>query len=410
MPDRTVYLPPGAVVTNDGYAYPAGYREDCGCGLCRHARLNAEPVPAGSPECYRCDEPTRATDLVETVSGHRICPRCTRYYRYDCDQCHRVTGNITSLGLTWYSTRLCRTCADGSYWECDDCTTLIDSGSYCNDCNRDDDDDGDSDYGCGCPECRRTYGEGGNAAVRYYSYSPIPEFHGDGPLYLGVELEIETEWRTSELEQCARIATAALGDLGYLKSDSSLNNGFEIVTHPMAHAWAAENFPWSMLADLASAGALASDAAGLHVHVSRAGFSSPAHVYKWLQLLYRNSAGVIRIARRDSRQWASFGQPDMRQRIKDHAKGDRYGERYSAVNVQNRDTFEMRVFASTLDVTELRAAMDLAAASIEYTRTLTVADITHRDGWSWGAFERWVGQRPEYTALATQMAGALCAC
>jgi RNA-directed DNA polymerase len=34
-----------------------------------------------------------------------------------------------------------------------------------------------------------------------------------------------------------------LGRLGYLKADSSIGTGFEIVTHPMSYDWAMANFP-----------------------------------------------------------------------------------------------------------------------------------------------------------------------
>lgn len=36
--------------------------------------------------------------------------------------------------------------------------------------------------------------------------------------------------------------------------DSSIGNGFEIVTHPMSYQWAMATFPWPMLTRLAGAG------------------------------------------------------------------------------------------------------------------------------------------------------------
>jgi hypothetical protein len=93
---------------------------------------------------------------------------------------------------------------------------------------------------------------------------------------------------------------------------------------------------------------------------------------------------------------------------KDHAKGNRYADRYAAINVTNYATFEVRVFASTLNRTELMAALDLVAASVEYTRSLSVSAIARRDGWSWSAFTAWASQRPEYAALNTEMVD-LCA-
>jgi hypothetical protein len=133
--------------------------------------------------------------------------------------------------------------------------------------------------------------------------------------------------------------------------------------------------------------------------VSRAAFDSTAHVYRWLKFLYRNNEHVSVIARRRSDQWAAWSHEDRR-RAKDYAKGDRESDRYRAINVTNRDTFEVRVFASTLDRHELQVALDLVAASVEYTRGLTVADIHARGGWQWPSFAAWASSRPEYAALA----------
>jgi hypothetical protein len=244
------------------------------------------------------------------------------------------------------------------------------------------------DYGQ-CPDC-----PSGDSRIHDYSYKPDPDFYGVGPLFLGVELEVSVP--DYLISRAADLCDERLGRLAYLKEDSSVD-GFEIVTHPMSHAYATESFPWHMLRELDDLGASADDA-GLHVHVSRAGFRDSAHVYRWLKLLYRNAEHVTAIARRDSGEWAAWSGND-RMRAKDYAKGRRNGARYSAVNVQNRETFEVRVFASTLDTDELRAALDLVAASVEYTRGLTVADITHGDGWTWDAFVTWADQRPEYAAL-----------
>src|SRR6266511_2863107 len=64
---------------------------------------------------------------------------------------------------------------------------------------------------------------------------------------------------------CAKIACSYLGSLGYLKLDSSIGNGFEIVTHPMSSEWAMANFPWQMLTRLRDAGCEATDNTGIHV-------------------------------------------------------------------------------------------------------------------------------------------------
>jgi hypothetical protein len=51
------------------------------------------------------------------------------------------------------------------------------------------------------------------------------------------------------------------------------------------------------------------------------------------------------------------------------------GERYSAVNTRNRETLEIRIFKGTVNTNTIKSHIDLAHASVEYTRTMTVKDI-----------------------------------
>jgi len=50
-------------------------------------------------------------------------------------------------------------------------------------------------------------------------------------------------------------------------------------------------------------------------------------------------------------------------------------ERYSAVNTQNEHTLELRFFRGTMKPSGVRSAIQLAHASIEYTRNLTLPDV-----------------------------------
>ena len=123
---------------------------------------------------------------------------------------------------------------------------------------------------------------------------------------------------------------------------------------------------------------------------------------------YRNQDEVTTLARRESNVWAAFHASD-RQRVKDYAKGG-MGSRYRAINTQNTTTFELRIFASSLQPQEVQAALALAAASVEYTRDLTVRDIVRSDGWGWSSFVAWARQHPAYRPLVAEMEALQCAC
>jgi hypothetical protein len=295
---------------------------------------------------------------------------------------------------------ICRDCRDEWYWQCAVCDGWNPDGDDCG--------TGCCPDQCECEDCRpgEDFVDFGGL-VHDYSYKPRPVFHGQGPLFLGPEIEIETPYYR-DLE-CAEIAHSHLGALGYLKVDSSINNGFEIVTHPMSYEWAIANFPWQMLTDLNQTGCHASPSTGMHVHVSRDGFSSTCHTYRWMKFIYRNEQQVTTLARRSSDHWAAFTDHD-RQAVKDYAKGARGHHRYRAINTTNPATFELRVFASSLNPREVQAALGFAAASVQYTRDLTIDKIAKGGGWAWPAFVDWLTSRPAYAPLTEQLEVLQCVC
>ena len=146
----------------------------------------------------------------------------------------------------------------------------------------------------------------------------------------------------------------------------------------------------------------------INVHLSRAGFTGPGHVYRWLKMIYRNQPAVTALARRSGSKWAQFSD-EPRRAVKEHAKGLVGGNRYWAINTGNLETFELRVFASSLRPVQVQAALGFAAASVEYTRDLTVPTIVG-GGWSWPAFTAWLTARPGYAALRNEVEVLTCAC
>ncbi|MFF1612253.1 hypothetical protein ACFVYA_31105 [Amycolatopsis sp. NPDC058278] len=349
--------------------------------LCRaHALDEADE----SFTCGRCSDivPLRLHEPLHATGDRQLCPACADDGFKLCDHCDLYDDALRS---TETGRDLCDDCAGRlDYYECSVCTTLIDSGTYCED-HRDDDDDIDSLHG--------------------YWYKPTPVFHGIGPRYLGLELEISVP--PGHLSDRIDDTVDSLAGLGYLKEDQSIDYGFELVTHPMAYRWALDSFPWHLLDQLDRAGC-SGDGNGLHVHISRAAFTGPCHVFRWMKFVYRNAPDVQTLARRSS-SYAAFRDSE-RDSIKDACKGTYYGQRSSAINAQPEKTFELRVFASSLDIQQVQAALAFADASVAYTRDLTVPDITQAAGWTWPAFTQWLHTRPQYAPLTAELEDLACAC
>lgn len=350
----------------------------------------------GSGVCQRCAPALFSPGLrcagcgVVSWDGS-FCEDCVT-----CDRC-RATVPARETVTTATGSTICDECRENWYWLCQGCDEWNRDGGGCvNGCCDPDE--------CDCDDCRDDDSLGG--LVQDYEYKPWPVFHGTGPLFLGPEIEIETPhfggW------ECAEMANSHLEGLGYLKNDSSISSGFEIVTHPMSYQWAMDNFPWQMLTELRRRGCHASEATGIHVHVSRTGFACASHTYRWMKFIYRNEQQVTTLARRSCPAYAAFTKDDRRA-VKDYVKGA-VGHRYRAINTGNEDTFELRIFASSLEPEEVKAALGFAAASVEYTRTLTFQQITDAAGWTWKAFVAWLDDQPTYAPLTRQLEALACVC
>jgi len=362
------------------------------------------------PQCEECELPD--DDLHATVAGDSRCGDCLTDWVV-CEGCSRYTERLANT--TTEGGEVCGGCARG-YELCDNCDQLdddswtLDTGEPV--CHRCVSNYSECDYcyalmaeqDAGCRSCGRTHGSDGR--VHDYYYKPDPRFHGRGPVFLGLELEVKT--LPIALEPCIGLAIDRLQGLGYLKDDSSIGCGFEIVTHPMDYSYAIEQFPWALLGDLDRAGAYTDHRVGLHVHVSRAGFSSPAHAYRWLKLLYRNQGPATVLARRDPSEWATFN-TYTRARAAHIVKGERGFGRFQAINAEPADTFEVRIFASSLHPQQVQAALGFVAASVEYTRTLTSGEVIRHRGWEWTAFTAWLRSQPTYAPLLTELENLECA-
>jgi len=220
----------------------------------------------------------------------------------------------------------------------------------------------------------------------------------------------------------------------YLKEDGSIGRfegnividdngqtmrGFEIVSHPYSFDYwhtpdlAIFNFMEKIRTEYKARSWDAKSSCGLHIHISRAGFSSGAHTHRFLALIYSNSIEMSKLGGRKGSSYAKFddiwkfddyGRPYRFYKDKVHWKRGHSTERYSAVNTNNRETIELRWFRGTLNRSGILASIQLAHACVEYTRYLTVAQV--RDGaLRWDKFSEYVSQNREiYPDLDTKIA------
>ena len=248
--------------------------------------------------------------------------------------------------------------------------------------------------------------------IHNYSYKPEPEigYKNDREsrehLTFGVELECEPRndggnVRMDAFELSDRIDEIP-GGRTYCKSDGSLSNGVEIVTHPGTLAHHMYVMHWRQIQRTCEkAGFRSHDAAnsGLHVHVGRAQLGSTDaerdDVTRKVQVLFAlYAAELTRFSRRRRsclEQWAPIDRlgvtPDDIRRVSSGAQLaswasarvpaylSNHNDRYTAVNVTNRSTVEIRIFRGTLKRDTLIAAIQLVSNVFEYAMAHDWADI-----------------------------------
>ena len=105
-----------------------------------------------------------------------------------------------------------------------------------------------------------------------------PHFYGEGARYFGVELEIDGAGERSDRAwQLVNAANSNGLEHIYIKHDGSLEDGMEIVTHPMTLGYHLAEMPWGTVVAQAVRMGYTSHkdcTCGLHVHVNRSAFGS----------------------------------------------------------------------------------------------------------------------------------------
>lgn len=297
----------------------------------------------------------------EEFDDQDLCPHCLEEETVVCRICGERLWRDDNAGND--DTPLCNRCYDSYYTNCVRCGALLhyDDAYY----HRDDPDDEE-------PLCYTCYSNyAGCRAIQDYYYKPEPTFYGNGPRFFGVELEIDGAGEnSSHARRLLRIANDGAERI-YCKHDGSLDEGFEIVTHPMSLDYQLHQMPWMQICkESVSMGYTSHQAGtcGLHIHVSRLAFGKDveqqdACIARVLYFFEKHWEELLKFSRRTPRQlerWAArYGYKDHPGDILEHAKKGYGGGRYSCVNLQNTDTIEFRMFRGTLKYNTLIATLQL---------------------------------------------------
>ncbi|MBR6581886.1 MAG: amidoligase family protein [Ruminococcus sp.] len=326
--------------------------------------------------CSHCGNEITDDDY-SMVNGQIVCSDCVERYCCTCDRCGATIFDSDAYGDEY--TNLCRYCYDNYYTRCENCDALVhvdDAYHYNN-----------SDY---CSECYHDIANE-NSAIKEYGYKPEPVFYGDNSRYFGVELEIDGAGKDSDNAREILDIGNEENEHIYIKSDGSLDDGIEIVSHPMTLDYH-KNYCWSEIMKKAVSLGYRShqtSTCGLHIHVNRICFGESREeqdetISKILYFVEHHWNELLKFSRRSEyamNRWASrYGYENSARAILDKAKKGNNG-RYAAVNLMNYSTIEFRMFRGTLKLNTFMATLELVNTIINVALDHS-EDGLHKLSWS----------------------------
>ena len=343
--------------------------------------------------CEECNEYV-PDDEAEEVDGEYICADCLedddKFFKCsDCGEWHRRNGFYENWIETYSGDLICEDCYEENYRRCNGCEEIF----PLDDLDDEEDDCGDTIYYCA--DCLRSRKK---RNIKEYSYKPQPIFKTGThdkfysskdiqELLFGVELEID---KGCDPEETAGELCEESEDI-YCKHDGSLNDGIEIVTHPCTLSYHINELGWDKLCKIALDHDFRSNdtrTCGLHIHVGKYQLGSDTTerketICKIILLVDRFWEYMIKFSRRTEsqlNQWARRPNINMSQkRTLEDAMEDAWYERnegrYRAVNLQNRETIEFRLFNGTLKVNTIYATLQLVSNICKYAKTHSTEEV-----------------------------------
>lgn len=307
---------------------------------------------------------------------HFYCDQCSTYYHQDekSEHCYENTSYCNECFYLNHS--YCHQCDEAvhnedSYYSeitnydyCYHC--YYELHSYCENC--------ESDYwtedGCDC-----------SVHIHNYSYKPTPIFHKipkqKEKFYLGIELETESKGNCRQ--NCAE-DILYISELFYLKNDSSIDDGFEIVSHPFTENWykSYKSTFTEVLTVLKDNGfrSYNTSTCGIHIHISK-NYLSGLDIAKLHLFFCQNEEFIKTISQRQPNKLDHWGKIKKdKKEIYDQSKKKGGSGRYTAINLQNHNTIEFRIFRGTLNENSYHKNIEFVLAICKFVKVTSLQELT----------------------------------
>lgn len=295
--------------------------------------------------CEDCGEPMWVEDSVE-FDGNVWCEWCYDTNTAICECCDErfLREDMTRTGN---GDLVCEDCLGDNYTLCEHCGEYYPDGDMCYD-------RWDNAY------CESCYEDRNSGVIENYYYKPTPIFYGDAPdnMYMGVEVEMDGGGEDGDNAEALMDIANDTAEHIYIKHDGSLDEGFEIVSHPATLEYHTKNIQWQRLMTKALSMEYRShdtSTCGLHCHISRKALGDTYAeqedtISKIIYFIELHWAEILKFSRRSeyamSRWAARYGIESDCRKTYEKAKGN--GNRYHCINLENEHTVEFRMFRGTL--------------------------------------------------------------
>jgi hypothetical protein len=347
--------------------------------------------------CYSCMRLTFRADMKKTAENHDVCHTCSVVHYFEFHKCNKTMHRNRAHHISKFLL----------------CTGCYSTHSFCRVCrlivHRD-------DFIEGAQACRLCIINA--IPIKPYK-TKVQEFcmcwHMDkcGVVastlepqpklpYLGVELEVEVNGEKDErgrmlvhpakIDQIARQILTKMAGFAILKSDSSINHGFEIVSAPATLP--AQKVKWESFFNWCESqselpiSAFDTTTCGMHVHISRSCLTT-LQIGKMIDFMYNpaNNGFIRIIAQRNPQKYA---ENISRRTIKDCSRERQIifrqmaaankHVRHTALNTVPKNTVEIRIFKATTNRDGFFANLEFCQALVDFCASGTVS-IEHSKDW-----------------------------
>lgn len=300
------------------------------------------------------------------------CARCGHYHQEQnqldlCAQCLEHVVTCKTCGSEHWSDQRCPVCA--VYQPCEKCGSP--DGMYLGYSFHNEMTSIPSKFrGCSFI-CHRCITAAGGRLTHHYNFKPPRlKFYGDGPLFLGLEIEISyknIEDRQVGINKMGR--EFSVREV-HAMHDGSVQCGVEFVTTPMSFEYIRNKF--AQRAKALFYRPVNHKTSGMHIHLSADAFSR-THLLRFINMIHDNDPLVMRVAERLSNGYCY--KPE-KERVVEMAEGKLKGGHHDQMNMTSGKTLELRIFSGVCSVKEMIKNVEFAHALYQFTKVSGAADCT----------------------------------